>query len=528
MRIQQLYIGKFKNLREFRIEFDQDSFTTVLVGRNGTGKSNLLEALISIFRNLDLGEEPPFQYDIDYEYGPDDIKVNIKGNPALKPSEQVLVTLNGDAVPFRMNQRVEREYLPTHVFGYYSGPSDRMAHYFDKHQDLFYRQLLNEKADSDDEIRTQHIRRLFYALGVHSQFVLLAFFTEPEEQIRSFLRDALHIKGLHSVLFILRKPPWASKVGDPRFWNARGGVSTFLDRLYAHALAPLRGEQKVNQNLRQLSNVEHLYLYLKDQEALISLASGYTSQQDFFSALESTYLSQLLSEVRIRVQMESVDGTLTFRDLSEGEQQLLTVLGLLRFTKRDEALFLLDEPDTHLNPAWSIEYLDFIKQVVGVPDSSHVIMATHNPMVVAGLAKSQVHIMQRNDETGAITAEHPEEEPRGMGIGALLTSDIYGLRSDLDKETLKLLDKKRRLASKFELNETERLELTSLNDMLEDLDFTTSVSDPLYKPFVDAMTQIEVSEGLQVPVLSREQQDRRKEVAEGIVAKLQSDEDAKQ
>ena len=27
------------------------------------------------------------------------------------------------------------------------------------------------------------------------------------------------------------------------------------------------------------------------------------------------------------------------------------VLGLLRFTKEDEALFLLDEPDTHLNPA---------------------------------------------------------------------------------------------------------------------------------------------------------------------------------
>jgi len=35
---------------------------------------------------------------------------------------------------------------------------------------------------------------------------------------------------------------------------------------------------------------------------------------------------------------------------SEGEQQLLLVLGLLKFTAEEEALFLLDEPDTHLNP----------------------------------------------------------------------------------------------------------------------------------------------------------------------------------
>jgi hypothetical protein len=34
--------------------------------------------------------------------------------------------------------------------------------------------------------------------------------------------------------------------------------------------------------------------------------------------------------------------------LSEGEQQLLMVLGLMRFTKSHQSLVLLDEPDTHL------------------------------------------------------------------------------------------------------------------------------------------------------------------------------------
>jgi predicted ATP-dependent endonuclease of OLD family len=50
-----LEIGAFKNLRNFSIDFSQ-KLTTVLLGYNGTGKSNLLEALIIIFRDLDLGD----------------------------------------------------------------------------------------------------------------------------------------------------------------------------------------------------------------------------------------------------------------------------------------------------------------------------------------------------------------------------------------------------------------------------------------------------------------------------------------
>ena len=46
MRLIRLTIPSWKNLKDLTIEFDQESFTTVIVGRNGTGKSNILEALI--------------------------------------------------------------------------------------------------------------------------------------------------------------------------------------------------------------------------------------------------------------------------------------------------------------------------------------------------------------------------------------------------------------------------------------------------------------------------------------------------
>ena len=49
------------------IDFDEASPMTVLVGRNGTGKSNILEALTIIFRDLDLEvSTPQFNYELEY------------------------------------------------------------------------------------------------------------------------------------------------------------------------------------------------------------------------------------------------------------------------------------------------------------------------------------------------------------------------------------------------------------------------------------------------------------------------------
>ena len=55
MRIDKLKIKNFKNLKDFQIDIDESQLTAVFIGRNGAGKSNLLEAIVIIFRDLDLG-----------------------------------------------------------------------------------------------------------------------------------------------------------------------------------------------------------------------------------------------------------------------------------------------------------------------------------------------------------------------------------------------------------------------------------------------------------------------------------------
>jgi len=67
MRLDEVTIEEFKNLRDLHIDFDEQSPYTVLVGENGAGKSNLIEALTLIFRNLDLDIEAPFGYELKYQ-----------------------------------------------------------------------------------------------------------------------------------------------------------------------------------------------------------------------------------------------------------------------------------------------------------------------------------------------------------------------------------------------------------------------------------------------------------------------------
>ncbi|MDG4829272.1 AAA family ATPase [Solwaraspora sp. WMMD1047] len=505
MRLESLYITSWKNLQDFEIHFS-DVPTTVLVGQNGTGKSNVLEALIIIFRDLDLGAPPLFAFKLAYRCKGKSIRVDC--DPARR-GRTAHIEVDGERWRSdRFSRKGGGEYLPGFVFGYYSGPSNRMERHFESHQVRFASDL-REGVD-------RPLRPLLYARLVHSQFVLLSFFAR-ESGDREVLTRFLRIVDLDSVLFVLKKPSWfnpnrgsdPANPGDPRIWGARGVVRDFASRLYRIALAPMRGRR----------GSERLYLYLKDKKDLLALADGYDNQAEFFKALESLYISDLIEDVRTRVTISGSDDALTFRELSEGEQQLLTVLGLLRFVEGQEGLILLDEPDTHLNPSWSLDYTYLLKTHVSDPDSANIVMATHDPLVVSALTRDEVRVMRRG-EADRIHAAVPEEDPRGMGVAGLLTSQLYGLRSQLDRETLNALDRKRDLASLDTLTPEQRVELSSLNDYLANLDFSRTTRDPLYKPYVSAMTVLENHFALRKATLTPGEIDRRQDLANEVVRSL--------
>lgn len=520
MRLEKLRIGsekrspthQFKNLKDVSIDFDEGHWVTVVIGWNGTGKSNVLEAIAIIFRDFVAYERAPgFAFQLAYQMGSGELTrhVHIDCDPDRKgeslvvhvatPAQKKVNTTTpaassaaenatfGDRITTSQFFRGEIAYLPRYVFSYYSGESTRMRDLFLPYLQDHYKALLDSKVDPPP-------KRLFYALPVHSQFVLLAFLIRPDQSVTSFLRDNLGIdpeNGIESVLFVLRKPPWKSRSGDSRFWNARGLVQRFLDKLMRASVAPVALTRSVSASIwnKNRATYQYQYLYLKDADSLRELV-GEQEPSEFFRDLESTYVSELIEEIRIRVRLTNNDGSVTFKELSEGEQQLITVLGLLRFTSASESLFLLDEPDTHLNPRWSVDYLSYLKEFVGdaaeQDGGSHVLLTTHNPLAIAELDRQQVQVLRLSKDDGnrRVISCYPEEHPRGMGYAAIVTSDMFGISSTLDHSTQLLLERQRAFAAKSDLTPQELADLDHINGRLDRLGFRFFHPDDEYSRYL--------------------------------------------
>ena len=502
MRIDRLEVRGFRNLGDFRVDFNEDQFATVLIGENGTGKSNLIEAIVLIFRQLDADLAVPFAYEIVY----------------LCRGQRLRVTASAGQRPeiFVGPEEAERrlalthfaaqrdQYLPKYVFAYYSGPSPRLRQYFEYHQNRYYTQVLN-----DDTGIPPPIRRLFYCLPEHSRWVLLAYFLRGDMP-SEFLQRFFGIESFDSALLELKRPHWAKNwranrlpparirdLGDDRFWWARGVVKTFLQRLWEVSLAPIRVIEPYQEDYRQRPvNEEHLYLYLPRASALQLLSEDYNSEASLFAAFESTEISNLVRDVRVRVKRggESV----VFSELSEGEQQLLTVVGLMQFTRHEESVFLLDEPDTHLNPVWKMKYLDELARQAGLvgiggeeaehsailDQSSQLILTTHDPLTMAGLTRSQVLIFERVAEK--IRVRRPNEDPRGMGVAGVLLR-LFGLPTTLDQATQAKIDRRNSLLRLSSRSRIEEDELSGLSEELDELGLVYESRDPNYRRYLQAL-----------------------------------------
>lgn len=493
MRIGRVHIKtRFKNLEDFQIDIDENAWETVLLGLNATGKSNFLESLVIIFRDLDLiynlGKNTkqqkkklilnPFSYYIKYECRNRIIEINLDGkNYSFK--------VNGEkSKDFIKN--IE-EYLPKHVFIYYSGISDRLVGLYKHHLKEYYNRIINKSATRE---QFDTMRRIFLAENIHANFALIAFymFKDQEEETIQFLNEELKIKDFGSALFTIKEPDWVSKENKNEvLWGATGLVRRFLEDLLLFSYAPILHKSRIDVSYNHEETQNRLYLYFKDKASLADLVDlKYKNKIELFNALESIHISKLLADVKIKVQKEDVSGELAMSELSEGEKQLLTVLGLLKFTKDEESLILLDEPDTHLNPMWKWKFLDYLDRVVKRKENTQIIFSSHDPLVIGKLKKNQVQIFKK-DKDGKTVAFNPHISPREMSVSKILTSELFGIPSLMSKKLEDLLNQKRFLQAKIshgELDENERNQFERLKKYFDSIGFGDDTADSRYNQYL--------------------------------------------
>ncbi|MBB4801687.1 AAA family ATPase [Flavobacterium aquidurense] len=499
MKINNVHIkGRFKNLEDFHFDFGENSMETVLLGLNATGKSNFMEAIVIIFRDLDLERAPilhkqsqSFEYIINYTCRDKSIEVD------YSEKKGYIFSIDGEKLKSKTQFfKNKNEYLPSHVFVYYSGLSERLRSLYADHKVQQFKKMMDPTSKYED---FKEMPRIFLVEPIHASFALIAFylFDEREKETIDFLKKELNIVDFGSALFMLKQPNWSKSRKDPdHFWNTAGLVRRFIEDLWNFSIVPMFYKETVRGALNKRETLNRLFLFLKDKEAIRAFVEmKYENKITLFNALCSLHYSELVEDqdVRIKVLKEHVEGELAMGELSEGEKQLITVLGLLKFTKDDEALILLDEPDTHLNPLWKWKYLEFLENVVSKSAKTQIVFCTHDPLVIGGMEKEQVRVFKRDADYNTEVTE-PDVSPKGLGVAGILTSPLFGLPTILDKKTQEKLNRKRYLQGRLmreKLNKAEYDEYQKLKADLEDYGFYEEVEDKWFKAYLAEMSKLE-------------------------------------
>jgi ABC-type uncharacterized transport system ATPase subunit len=133
----------------------------------------------------------------------------------------------------------------------------------------------------------------------------------------------------------------------------------------------------------------------------------------------------------IKLQLSNGQDCIDFDDLSDGEAQLIQVLGAARIFRDESTLFILDEPETHLNPSWRTHFHQHLSKALDANgqnnQSIQVLLSSHSPFLVSSLRQNNVMLFERNRnnciEMGAVASK-----TYGASFDVLV-KQFFGLKS---------------------------------------------------------------------------------------------------
>jgi energy-coupling factor transporter ATP-binding protein EcfA2 len=168
-----------------------------------------------------------------------------------------------------------------------------------------------------------------------------------------------------------------------------------------------------------------------------------------------------------QVYVKTDDGEVRIEAVSQGMQSLMGWIGILlqrlfEVYGNDEdplqryALVLVDEIDAHMHPQWQQTLVGTLKKLF---PHAQFIASSHSPLVVSGLAKEEILVFGRDDESKRrVKVERPPSDLKGWRVDQILTSLAFGLDGARDPDTLRDLRRYTELAAEEEIGEPGELQ----------------------------------------------------------------------
>lgn len=449
-------------------------------------------------------------------------QVKIAKHPKQSPQ---WFLLNGEEQPadqpWTVSRPVARDLLPSHILGYSSGENEVLSLPFFKmrfiHFDEYRDRLLNQ-LDYDGKPEG----RLVYLDSAFSQAILICNLLMQEPEVLRPFAEEVGVEAIQSFRIILRKASGVDEEGE--FVELK---STFEAEEVVTDTTELT--EYLNPNIDALKKCATCYFETDDGELyldyLVTEASREAFRLHFGSPLElfqvfqilltlnlytvstslkkelytsnSLYVSEtvpvLASDQRsmrfkdVDLQKQSVSGLVTLKSLSDGEHQFLHALGLCLLYRDDNALFRLDEPETHFNPAWRAQFISRLRECFTIEDgaspSPEILITTHAPFLISDSEPQQVLVFDKQDNI--VTVERPDYNTLGASINQI-TLKTFNKRETIGGYAQQQMD---RFKQRFEV-EKDHAGAQDLQILIDDINHKLGDSVEkvlLVKTILDAM-----------------------------------------
>lgn len=453
MRINELWISKYKNLEDITFKFN-NKLTTLLVGLNGYGKSNLLEAIVIIFRELDLAEREKdlttetsslfFDFTIEYNSKGNDVSIAAKNSELIIKTRRTGEDSNYKEISFSIFKRQKDEsFFPDYLIGYYSGENKRVQDLFKVHVGKRISNLKNQKKNESV------LGKLFFTeqnFGELIFFTLWIFKDTPKygDKIKELLQEFIGIDFSSTVQIDICNPDFyknypeqnaedlfsniQSGVKNP-FWGVTGDVDKLLQTLYNNNLETSTPISFIDEDIDSSKIINEFvqFQHLNFKTLLNDIKDDFNTPVKFFDVLQAADSIGIIYKINTTIIKRGAAITHDFRELSEGEQQLLTTIGLLLIIGEFDALFLYDEPDTHLNPQWQREYARLINKFTFQNENSQIVVTTHSPLIVQSAEEADLFLFKSKDDK--ILVDYNVHRIHNWRIDQVLQSEYFGMVS---------------------------------------------------------------------------------------------------
>lgn len=347
---------------------DGENVFTILVGKNGTGKSSLLSAIVRellgddekrVFGNLELG----FNTRI------------LRGKVDISHFPEMIIALSTSPFDkFPINRRYNE--IPNYT---YLGLRDLMSINFG----LAYMSKIIASLIESVMTRPYQAIELRNVLGylgynenIHAHFNL--------NSSKRALDEIIESEDPYSLIFNSRMTS-VRNFNRRFFYNNEGEIDREkVDELINIAKKIINSELGIQCNVIINTNG-------------VEIDNGYDIiREDIIFLLQSGFF-------RLRnIGLESLKNNKIYsiKDASSGEQSvILNVLGIASKI-RDNSLICIDEPEVCLHPEWQEKYIQILIATFSQYKSCHFIIATHSPQIISRLRFNNSYIMQI--ETGKV------------------------------------------------------------------------------------------------------------------------------